>query len=268
MKFLKAFIILALGVAVGAAGGGYFGYHIGKTDHRIDTAPSATVIPVQQETHQAQAPAAPAAPASAPETAPAAPSETPVNTPAVEPAPQPSAQPEAATAKIEEFNILPNDQSQIMWLGYKTVLGQEISMEGGFANFSGKITVEGEDPNKSFVEVVVDMKSIFSESSILTTVLKTDIFFDIAKYPEAKFVSTKVEPAANGYLVTGNFTVKGITQGIQFPAVIERRPEGAFAKAEFTVDRKLWNVGYDEYEDSVILNKVVISFEVLAEAAK
>ena len=155
-----------------------------------------------------------------------------------------------------------------MWLGYKTVLGQKISMEGGFANFSGKITAEAEDPNKSFVEVAVDTKSLFSESSILTTVLKTDIFFDVAKYPEAKFVSTKIEPAANGYLVTGNFTIKDATQGIQFPAVIERRPEGVFVKAEFTIDRKLWNVGYDAYEDSVILNEVVVSFEVLAEAAK
>ena len=105
----------------------------------------------------------------------------------------------------------------------------------------------------------------FSESTILTTVLKTDIFFNVAQHPEARFASTKIEPAENGYLVTGNFTMKGVTQGVQFPAVIERRPEGVFVKAEFTIDRKLWDVGYDQYEDSVVLKEVVISFEILAE---
>ena len=266
MKFVKAFVIFVLGVAIGVAGGGYFGYHIGASDLRVETAPTATVIPVQQETHHTQAPAPAPAATEAPAT-PEAAVEPPANTPAVAPGPEAPAPQEAAAGKIEEFILSPNDASQIMWLGYKTVLGQKISMEGGFANFSGKITAEGDDPNKSFVEVVVDTKSIFSENSILTTVLKTDIFFDIANHPEAKFVSTKIEPAANGYLVTGNFTMKGVAQGIQFPAVIERRPEGVFVKAEFTIDRKLWNVGYDAYEDSVILNEVVISFEVLAEAA-
>lgn len=263
MKFVKMLIVFVLGAAMGVAGGGYLGFHIGASDNRIEHTPTATVVPVQQETRPPVAPSVetPAAPAVE---APA----VPINTPAVTTAPAAPSQSAAAPAKVEEFIISPNDQSQIMWLGYKTVLGQKISMEGGFANFSGKITSEGEDPNKSSVEVMVDMKSIFSENTILTTVLKSDIFFNVPQFPDARFASTKIEPAASGYTVTGNFTMKGVTQGIQFPAVIERRADGVYVKAEFTVDRKLWNVGYDAYEDSVILSEVVITFEVLAEPAQ
>ena len=279
MKWLQLLVVFVLGAAAGLAGGGYLGYHIGASDNSVDTAPKASVIPVQEEVRP---PAVTPTPPPAEETT-AAPAEMPANTPVTPTAVTPAEtvadtpitapatpavapeQPAAAAGKVEEFIISPNDYSELMWVGYKTVVGQRISMEGGFANFNGKITAENEDPNKSFVEVIVDTKSIFSESTILTTVLKTDIFFNVAQHPEARFASTKIEPAENGYLVTGNFTMKGVTQGVQFPAVIERRPEGVFVKAEFTIDRKLWDVGYDQYEDSVVLKEVVISFEILAE---
>ncbi len=155
--------------------------------------------------------------------------------------------------------------SFIEWVGYKTLLGQRISMEGGFANFEGTLVVVDENPDESYVEVIVDMNAIFSENTILTTVLKSDIFFDVDNHKTARFASTKIEETDDGYLVTGNFTVRGITRGIQFPAVIERRGNNVFAAAEFTIDRKQWNVGYDQYEDSVILTEVVVAFEILAE---
>lgn len=271
MKWVKLFIVLVIGGVMGLAVGGYLGYHIGASDQSIDYSPVVKVVPVQEETHSTHTTPAPV------ETPEAAPAETPAETPEAAPAETPAeTAPEAAPVSeaapsgnvIEEFAITPNDQSEIMWIGYKTVLGQRISMKGGFANFSGKITVENEDPNKSFVEVTVDTTSIFSENTILTKVLKTDIFFDTAQFTEASFVSTKIEPADNGYLVTGNFKVKSETKGIQFPAIIERRADGVYVKAEFTIDRKMWNVGYDQFEDSVILKEAVISFEILAEPVK
>ncbi len=279
MKFIKILLIFALGGVAGLGVGGYLGYHVGSTNQAIKYAPAVGMVPVQEEHRPAQIPAPKPAADAVPEPAPvatppvteelpaAAPDNVPADVPPTAPAEVTAAEPAVAGGGVEEFNITPNDQSQIMWVGYKEVAGVQMSMEGGFANFQGKLTVEANDAAKSFVEVLVDMKSIFSSNSILTTVLKSEAFFKTSEFPQARFASTKIEPSDNGYMVTGNFTMKGVTQGIQFPAVIERRDNGVYAKAEFKVDRKMWDVGYDNYEDSLILKEVVISFEILAEPA-
>jgi len=276
MKFIKIMLIFCLGAVAGLCGGGYLGYHVGSTNQAIKYAPAAGMVPVQEERRPVRetTPQAPADAPGKPATAEPAVSQMPVTepvaaapeTPVAEQATAPEVAP-AATGGVEEFIITPNDTSQIMWVGYKEVATVQMSMEGGFANFEGKLTVEDNDPAKSFVEVLVDMKSIFSSNSILTTVLKSEAFFKTSEFPQARFASTKIEPADNGYVITGNFTMKGVTQGVQFPAVIERRDTGVFAKAEFKVDRKMWDVGYDNYEDSLILKDVFISFEILAEPA-
>ena len=42
-------------------------------------------------------------------------------------------------------------------------------------------------------------------------------FFEVEKYPEITFRSTKVEKKGKGWIVTGDFTMKGVTKSITFP---------------------------------------------------
>jgi len=246
-KIAFAFV---LGGILGLAVGGFLGYEIGSSDPRINTAPGAKVVEVKEVTRP-------------PKTAPDA--ATPANAAVTETAAETA--PTTSQSGTEEYVISPNDESELMWVGYKTVLGQKMSMEGGFANFNGSLSVVNNNPDESFVDFTVDINSIFSVNNILTGVLKGDQFFDVAKFPEAKFESTKIEATADGYTVTGNFTLHGVTQGVQFPAKIERRGENVYVEAEFKINRKQWNVGYDSFEDALILEEVVISFKVLAEPA-
>lgn len=241
MKTLRNILIaFVLGGIIGAAGGGYMGYKLATVDNSIDTATGAGVIG-KQEVVRPPKPAATAA------------------------APADAATPAAAAGSTEEFAITPNDASELMWVGYKNVLGQRLSMSGGFANFEGRVTVVDNNPDKSYVDVTVDINSIFSESNILTGVLKKEMFFDAANNPQAKFESTKIEPTADGYMVTGNFTMRGVTKGIQFPAKIERQGKNVYVESEFKINRKDWNIGYDSYEDAIVLEEVVVSFKMLAE---
>lgn len=254
MKSLRNLLIaLILGGIIGAAGGGYFGYKLGSADDSIDRATGAGIVEVQQVNRPSETSATEAT--TAPDTA-----ATETSTDAAS---------ETTTAKApggtEAFVISPNDTSEIMWVGYKKVLGQRLSMEGGFANFSGEVVVKDNAPDESYVDVSVDINSIFSESGILTGVLKKEMFFDVANHPEAKFQSTKIEPTDDGYLVTGNFTMRGVTKGVQFPAKIVRQDENVYVESEFKINRKDWDVGYDSYEDAVVLEEVVVSFKMLAE---
>jgi len=248
MKSLRNIVIaFVLGGIIGAAGGGYLGYKMGSVDPRYDTATKVESGEANVIKRPVESTAKTETPAVAENTI--------------------EATPEVAKGDTEGFAITPNDASEIMWVGYKTVLGQKMSMKGGFANFSGKIVVKDNSPDESYVDVAIDIKSLFSESNILTGVLKTEIFFDAANYPEAKFESSKIEPTADGYLVTGNLTMRGATKGIQFPAKIERQGDNVYVEAEFKINRKDWNIGYDAYEDAIVLEDVVLSFKILAEPA-
>jgi polyisoprenoid-binding protein YceI len=246
VKTLKTVLIaFVLGGIFGVMAGGYVGYKLATVNNSIDTADKVVVGDAGVVTRPTESVDTAATP---PDTA-AAPADA---------AP-------AAAGGTEAFVISPNDTSELMWVGYKNVLGQRLSMEGGFANFNGEVVVKDNSPAESYVDVTVDINSIFSESNILTGVLKKEMFFDAANHPEAKFQSTKIEPADDGYMVSGNFTMRGVTKGVQFPAKIVRQGENVYVEAEFKINRKDWNVGYDSYEDAVVLEEVVVSFKMLAE---
>ncbi|BDD05005.1 YceI family protein [Aureibacter tunicatorum] len=78
--------------------------------------------------------------------------------------------------------------------------------------------------------------------------LKNEDFFDVAKFPEAKFVITKaVEKKGkngNNYEITGDLTIKGISHSITFPARVDIKGNSATANASVDIDRTKWNVKY------------------------
>ncbi|TCC90081.1 YceI family protein [Pedobacter frigiditerrae] len=84
--------------------------------------------------------------------------------------------------------------------------------------------------------------------------LKSPDFFDVAKYPTAKFVITKVEPFTGtqtsnlltdpNYLISGNLTLKDSTLNITFPAKVDVSAAGVSATAKFVIDRSAWGINY------------------------
>jgi polyisoprenoid-binding protein YceI len=81
--------------------------------------------------------------------------------------------------------------------------------------------------------------------------LKNDDFFSVDKYPRADLDITgitfrsSVRPDESNYQVAGNFTLRGVTKPIDFPAVVARKPDGSFtAQGVLDIDRTLWGVNY------------------------
>jgi polyisoprenoid-binding protein YceI len=89
--------------------------------------------------------------------------------------------------------------------------------------------------------------------------LRAEDFFFTESHPKARFVSTKIQ-AGEGDLfqVTGDFTLRGVTNTITFPATISWK-EGSFsANARFDINRKDWGVSYPGAADNLIRNEVVL----------
>lgn len=90
-------------------------------------------------------------------------------------------------------------------------------VRGNFKVFSGTVVLDEKDITKSKVEVNIVPASIDTDNEKRDTHLKSPDFFDVAKFKEMKFVSTKVEKAEGGLKVTGNLTMHGVTK----PVVLE-----------------------------------------------
>lgn len=96
---------------------------------------------------------------------------------------------------------------------------------------------------------VVDMNTIEDDShrsdNNLIKHLKNPDFFDVERFPTATITITKVESTNGGNKkVTGNLTIKGITQVVTFPAQIEVKDGIVKANGKLVIDRTKWGVRY------------------------
>jgi polyisoprenoid-binding protein YceI len=160
---------------------------------------------------------------------------------------------ETKTAKAGETKVgLDPAASVVKWEG-KKVTGQH---EGEVKLKSGELILGGKDGKElKGGEVLIDMTTIANRdiadkenNAKLVGHLKSDDFFDVAKYPTSTLKIKKVK-AVEGlvgptYEVTGDLTVKGKTHEVKFPAVVETKDGKTTAKANLTLDRTKWDVRY------------------------
>lgn len=96
---------------------------------------------------------------------------------------------------------------------------------GSFGNVSGTLDLNSANPSRSRVEVTIPIASSSVVSGDLNKHLMTADFFDAARHPEARFVSTSV--VANRALrtarITGRLTLRGVTR----PVTLDTRFYGA-----------------------------------------
>jgi polyisoprenoid-binding protein YceI len=95
------------------------------------------------------------------------------------------------------------------------------NVSGRFTDYAGTIQVDRAKPESSSVEFTIQATSIDTAEARRDGHLRTADFFDVAKYPTITFKSTAVK--ANGkdsYLVTGDFTMHGVTKQITLPVTV------------------------------------------------
>ena len=119
-----------------------------------------------------------------------------------------------------------------------------------FNKTTGKIIYDKEAKTAS-VDIVIDTTSVDSGFPVFNEHLRSEDFFDTAKYPTATFKSTKVifegdKPSA----IEGNLTIKGITKPVtltvtSFHAMPHpmKKKDAIGANAFTTVKRSDFNAG-------------------------
>lgn len=89
---------------------------------------------------------------------------------------------------------------------------------GQFGDVKGTLILDPAAPGKAKLDVTIPIASLSTASAALTKHLSGADFFDTAKFPEARFVSTSVTVTGTKARVAGNLTLKGITKPITLDA--------------------------------------------------
>lgn len=102
-------------------------------------------------------------------------------------------------------------QFRISHLGYSWLYGR-------FNTFDGSFAFDPADPAKSSVTVTVDTRSVDSNHAERDKHLRSPDFLDVEKFPEATFVSKRIELASGdkskvtAAKVIGDLTLHGVTR--------------------------------------------------------
>lgn len=169
--------------------------------------------------------------------------------------------------------------SNVMWTGTKLV-GDPHS---GTINLSSG-SIQSSNGQLTGGEFVIDMNSLTNTDmeagkgkEKLEGHLKNEDFFDVPKFPTAKFAITKVTglegDADATHMVYGNLTIKDVTKEIGFKAKVSQS-QGAInvSTPSFTIDRTDFNVKYgsnsffDLAKDKTINNDVDLQITISAKA--
>lgn len=116
-----------------------------------------------------------------------------------------------ATIAQQTWQIDPahtNAQFAVKHMGISTV-------RGSFTKTTGTVQYDQADPSKTAIDVTIDANSIDTRNDMRDKDLKSDHFFDVAKYPTLTFKSKSAQAAGAGKLrVTGDLTIHGVTKEV------------------------------------------------------
>ena len=125
-----------------------------------------------------------------------------------------------------------------------------VDVPGYFRDFTGTIVYDAKDMKKSSVNFSAMTTSVDTGVAPRDKHLRTADFFEVEKYPEMTFKSTKVEKKGKDWLVTGDLTMRGVTKQISFPFNVvgfKKDAKGGMkmgVTAETTVNRRDFGVNY------------------------
>jgi polyisoprenoid-binding protein YceI len=147
------------------------------------------------------------------------------------------------------------------------------NVSGRFIEFTGNILYDEQDITKSTVNVKIQAASVNTENKMRDDDLRSANFFDVAKYPEISFQSSRLEKQGDGYLCVGTLAMHGVSKEITIPFKVLGKIKDPWGntriglEAEFRIDRQDWGLTYSKTLDSgglVVGNDIRIDLNVEA----
>lgn len=153
-----------------------------------------------------------------------------------------------------------------------------IEVPGYFRDFKGTVNFDAADITKSTVEFTAKTTSVDTGVAARDNHLRTADFFDVEKFPEMTFKSTKVEKRGKSLILTGDLTIKGITKTVSIPFEItgwlpagDRNPAKMGIAGETVINRRDFGVNWGGNLPSgvpALSDEVKVTLQIEAAKAK
>ncbi len=177
-----------------------------------------------------------------------------------------------STPILSAFRMAPNatytvdtTSSTIKWTGYHLAKSYEHS--GNIQLKSGSLEVDGQSITGG--EFVIDMNSITNsdltdatKNGKLVGHLKSDDFFAVEKFPEAKLIIN----GSDGNTINADLTIRGITKPISFESTLKENSDNKLVfAASMMVPRTDFEVMYGwKVENAVLSGEFKLDVEISA----
>jgi polyisoprenoid-binding protein YceI len=132
-----------------------------------------------------------------------------------------------------------NNESSVKF----TIKNFGFGVDGSFKNLKGTVIFDPANLAGASFKVTVDAATINTGNNSRDGHLKKEEYFDVAKYPTISFASNKIEKTAQGYLVTGAFTIKNKTKIVMIPFTAVPQGVGYLFNGKVQLNRRDFGVG-------------------------
>lgn len=103
---------------------------------------------------------------------------------------------------------------------------------GVFGDVAGTLVIDPANPSAAKVDITVPLTGLSTASAKLSEHMKDASFFDAEKFPNVRFVSTKVTVDGTSALIEGDLTLRGVTKTVTLEADFTGAGINPFVKKE------------------------------------
>jgi polyisoprenoid-binding protein YceI len=135
------------------------------------------------------------------------------------------------------------------------------NVEGRFRRWKASVDFRPADLARSKAEFEVDLGSIDLASEDSEDEVKRPRWFDVARFPVARFESTSIKSVGpDRYEITGRLSMKGVTRDVVVPLALRKDASGnVVAQGAFALNRLDFKVGDGQWSDpDVVANEVQV----------
>lgn len=159
-------------------------------------------------------------------------------------------------------------------VGFSVRHAMVTTVRGQFAEYEGKLQLDGSKPANSSAEVTIKVVSIDTNQTQRDEHLRTGDFFDAATYPEIRFRSSSAEQVDDEtYRMHGDLTIKDTTKPVSIDFTYNGSATDPYGnlrvgfEGSTTVNRSDWGLTYNaalEGGGVLISEKVKLTFDISA----
>jgi polyisoprenoid-binding protein YceI len=130
----------------------------------------------------------------------------------------------------------------------------------GFSKLQGRLEIVPDDPVQSRLTVDVDTGSASATPEVVADIAMGPAFMNAGAFPRAVFVSRQLEAQGDGYEMTGELTLHGVTQGLRMPVSVSITECAIEAEVAFSFDRHAFEIQTEGSLESLVSDTVAVRF--------